>query len=316
MTTLTSIRRCVAAVLSASALWLPGLACAQADSYPSRPIRFIVPYAPGGTSDIIARLYAEQLSKQLGQPVIVDNRPGAATNIGGQVLASAEPNGYTLMLGTGQLIINAVFGPKPPFDAVNGFTPVGMLAEIPFAVAVDAKSSIVSVKDLIAAARGRDLPIANAQFDPQLKLLSSTLGVPVLSIPYKGGAEAITAVLSGEVSAVMAGVSAMSSMLKAGKLRAVGVLSSRRVSTLPDVPTFAEQGFPKFAVTGWLSVLAPKGTPAPVVQRLSEATLAIVRDPAFAERLAALGAEAVAATPAETAARMTAEHELWRALAK
>lgn len=316
MTRLTSLRRCVAAVLSASALWLPGLACAQADSYPSRPIRFIVPYAPGGTTDIIARLYTEQLAKELGHPVVVDNRPGAATNIAGQVLAAAEPNGYTLMLGTGQSIINAVLGPTPPFDAVNGFAPVGMLAEIPFALAVDAKSSIASAKDLVAAARGRDLPIANAQFDSQLKLLSSALGVPVLAIPYKGGAEAITAVLSGEVPAVLTAVTAMSSMLKAGKLRAVGVSSSRRVSTLPDVPTFAEQGFPKFATTGWLSVVAPKGTPAPVVHRLSEATLAIARDPAFAERLAALGAMAVAATPTETAARMKTEQELWRGLAK
>ena len=140
---LTSLRRCVAAVLSASALWLPGLACAQVDGYPSRPIRFIVPYAPGGTTDIIARLYTEQLAKQLGQPVVVDNRPGASTNIAGQALASAEPNGYTLMMGTGQLIINAVLGPTPPFDALNAFAPVGMLAEIPFAVAVDAKSAMV-----------------------------------------------------------------------------------------------------------------------------------------------------------------------------
>lgn len=316
MIPVTFIHRCVAAVLSASALWLPGMSWGQADAYPSRPIRFIVPYAPGGTTDIIARLYTEQLAKQLGQPVVVENRPGAATNIAGQALVSAEPNGYTLMMGTGQSIINAVLGPTPPFDAVNGFAPVGMLAEIPFAVAVDAKSAMVSAKDLVAAARGRELQVANAQFDSQLKLLSNALGVPVLPIPYKGGAEAITAVLSGEVPAVLTAVTAMSSMLKSGKLRAVGVSSSRRVSTLPDVPTFAEQGFPKFATAGWLSVVAPKGTPAPVVQRLSEVTLAIVRDPAFAERLAALGAEAVAATPAETAARMRAEQELWRALTK
>jgi tripartite-type tricarboxylate transporter receptor subunit TctC len=220
------------------------------------------------------------------------------------------------MLGTGQSIINAVFGPTPPFDAVNGFAPIGMLAEIPFAVAVDAKSSIASAKDLIAAARGREIEIANAQFDPQLKLLSGALDMPVLAIPYKGGAEAIVAVISGEVPAVLTAVPAMMSQVKAGKLRAVGVSSSRRVPALPDVPTFAEQGFPKFATTGWLSVVAPKGTPPPVVQRLSEVTLAIARDLAFAERLAALGANVVAATPAETGARMKAEQELWRGLLK
>jgi tripartite-type tricarboxylate transporter receptor subunit TctC len=311
----TSTLRRVAAALSVAALWLPGAAVAQAETYPARQIRFIVPYAPGGTTDIIARLYTEQLARQLGQPVVVDNRPGAATNIAGQLLVAAEPNGYTLMLGTGQSVINAVLGPAPSFDAINGFTPVGMLAEIPFALAVDAKSPITNAKEFVASARGRDLAISNAQFDSQLKLLSRALAVPVLSIPYKGGAEAITAVLGGEVPAVLAAVPAMSSMLKAGKLRAVGVSSSRRVPTFADVPTFAEQGFPKFAITAWLSVVAPKGTPAPVVQRLSEATQAIARDPAFIERLATLGALAVAATPAETAARMKAEQDIWRPLA-
>lgn len=316
MTTSTSIRRFAAAAMTASALCSSGLTFAQPVAYPSKPIRFIVPYGPGGTTDIIARLYAEKLAKQLGQAVIVENRPGAATNIAGQVLASAEPNGYTLMLGTGQSIINAVLGPTPSFDAVNGFAPVGMLAEIPFAMAVNAKSSIASAKDLVAAAGGRELQVANAQFDSQLKLLSGALGVPVLAIPYKGGAEAIMAVIGGEVPAVLTAVPAMMSQVKAGKLRAVGISSSRRVPALPEVATFAEQGYPKFATTGWLSVVAPKGTPPPVVQRLSEVTLAIARDPAFVERLTALGANAVAATPAETGARMKAEQELWRSLSK
>lgn len=310
------IRRCITAVLLASGPWFSGWVFAQADAYPSRPIRFIVPYAPGGTTDIIARLYAEQLARQLGQPVVVDNRPGAATNIAGQALATAEPNGYTLMVGSGQTIINAVFGPTPPFDAVQGFAPVGMLAEIPYVVAVEAKSAIVTAKDLAASARGRELPIATAQLDLQLKLLSNALGVPVLAIPYKSGAEAITAALSGEVPAVLTAVTAMSAQLKAGRLRAVGLSSTRRVSALPDVPTFAEQGFPGFATPGWLNVVAPKGTPTAVLQRLSDATLAITRDPAFAERLAGLGAAVVVATPAETAARMKAELEIWRALAK
>jgi tripartite-type tricarboxylate transporter receptor subunit TctC len=164
-------------------------------------------------------------------------------------------------------------------------------------------------------AGGKEITVSSAQFDNQLKLLSLALGVPVLAVPYKGGAEAITAAISGQVTGVLTAVPAMMGQIKGGKLRAVGESSARRSKALPDVPTFAEQGYPRFTVSAWLSVLAPKGTPDAVVQRLAEATQAIVTDPAFEQRMAALGAEPLHGGPADTAARMKAEVELWRAFA-
>ena len=292
-------------------------ACAAAPfahAYPERPVNLLVPYAPGGTTDIIARQFAERLSQRLGQPVVVVNKPGAATNVAAQALHNSEPNGYTLMLVTNQLILNSVFGPALPFDPVNAFAPVGMVAEIPFGLGVDAKSAITSVADFVAAGRRKEPAVSHAQFEPHIQLLSASLGTPILSVPYQGGALALTAVLSGEVTGVLSAVSALSAQVKGGKLRLIGVSSSKRVAIFPDVRTFAEQGFPKFTNSGWLGVLAPKSTPAPVVQRLSDAALAIVRDPAFGELLSATGAQSLPAGPAEALARMQAEQELWRGL--
>jgi tripartite-type tricarboxylate transporter receptor subunit TctC len=282
--------------------------------YPARYVTLLVPYAPGGTTDIIARQFAERLAQRLGQPVVVTNRPGAATNIAAQALHSSKPDGYTLLLVTNQLILNSVLGPVLPFDPVDVFSPVGMVAEIPYGIGVDAKSSITSVADFVAAGRKKEPAVSHAQFEPQMRLLSTSLGIPILGVPYQGGAPAVTAAIGGEVTGVLTAVSALNAQVKGGRLRLIGVSSSRRVASFPDVPTFAEQGFPKFTNSGWLGVLAPKGTPTTVLQRLSDATLAVVRDPAFAEALAATGAQAVPAGPAEALARMKAEQELWRGL--
>ena len=288
---------------------------ARAESaYPARPVTLLVPYTPGGTTDIIARQFAERLSQRLGQPVVVANRPGAATNIATQALHGSEPNGYTLLFATNQLILNSVLGPVMPFDPVTALSPVGMVAEIPYGIGVDAKSPITSVADLVAAARKKEPAVSHAQFEPQMRLLSTSLGIPLLGVPYQGGALAVTAALGGEVTGVLTAVPALSAHVKGGKLHLIGVSSSKRVPIFPDVRTFAEQGFPKFTNTAWLGVLAPKGTPPAVLQRLSDATLAVVRDPAFAETLSATGAQAAPAGPAEATARMKAEQELWRGL--
>lgn len=306
------LQLCAAAlVLIASAHGAP----AQ-DVYPSRPLRMLVPYAPGGTTDVLARYFAEQLSRRLGKPVVVENRPGAATNIAGQALVAAEPNGYTLMLGTNQLLINAAFGPVPPFDPVQSLAPVAMVAEIPFTVAVGAGSPIASVADFVAASRKTELAVAHAQFEPQLKLLSAALGVPVLSVPYQGGAAAVTATLGGEVSAMLSAVSAVKAQVKGGRLRMLGVASAKRLPSFPEVPTFAEQGFPRFQTSGWLAVMVPKGTPEPVRRRLAEITAVIVKDPAFVEALRTAGAEPLEAGTRDTVARMKAEQAGWAELAK
>jgi len=284
--------------------------------WPSRPVRLLVPYAPGGSTDGVARLYAEHLSRRLGQPVVIENRPGAATNIAAQALALAEANGYTVMLATNQLIINSVFGPVPPFDVLTGFAPVSVIAEIPFVVAVDARSPMKTIADFARAGGAQGPSISHAQFDPYVKLLSTALGVQVLGVPFQGGSPAAMAAIGGDVTGVLSAVSGVSGLAHGGKLRLLGVTSARRLAAFPDVATFAEQGFPTFAVTGWLVVLAPKGTPDAVLARLGEATSTVVRDPAFVERLRSAGAEPVETTAAEASARMKAERALWQGVAR
>lgn len=305
-------------LLSASALLLPTLTSlpARAQAWPTQPVKLVVTFPPGGASDIVARLIGPPLSEKLGQPVVIENRPGAATNIAAQALALAEANGYTVMLATNQLIINSVFGPVPPFDVLTGFAPVSVIAEIPFVVAVDARSPMKTIADFARAGGAQGPSISHAQFDPYVKLLSTALGVQVLGVPFQGGSPAAMAAIGGDVTGVLSAVSGVSGLAHGGKLRLLGVTSARRLAAFPDVATFAEQGFPTFAVTGWLVVLAPKGTPDAVLARLGEATSTVVRDPAFVERLRSAGAEPVETTAAEASARMKAERALWQGVAR
>ena len=310
------IRRSILGCAAAFALTLgSGLACAD-NAYPSKPIRFLVPYKPGGSTDAIARLFAKHLSEKLGQPVVVDNKPGASTNIASQSLASAQPNGYTLMLATNQLVLNSVFGPAPAFDPLAGMAPIALVAEMPFGIAVDARSPIASARDLVAAARKNELTVAHAQFEPQLKLFASALGIPVLSVPYPGGSPAIMAVMGGETQAVLSGVAAVTPFVASGKLRLVGVASSRRFAAFPNVPTFAEQGFPRFTTAAWLGVVAPKGTPDAVVARIGDATAEILRDAAFVDSLRVAGAEPLGGNSTAVRELIKVEIAHWSELAK
>lgn len=310
------IHRLLQLCAAALVLIAPAHGAFAQDVYPSRPVRMLVPYGPGGTADVLGRVFAAQLSRRLDKPVVVENRPGAATNIAGKALATAEPDGYTLMLGSNQLLINAAFGPVPPFDPVQGLTTVAMVAEIPFTVAVKADSPIASVADFVVASRKTDLAVAHAQFEPQLKLLSAALGVQVLSVPYQGGAAAVTPTLGGQVSAILSAVPAVSAQVKGGRLRMLGVASAKRLPTFPGVPTFAEQGFPRFQTSVWVAVMVPNGTPEPVRRRLTEATAAIVKDPAFVETLRTAGAEPLESGTRDMVARLKAEQAGWAELAK
>lgn len=293
-------------------------ATAQADEapFPSKPLKLIVPYAPGGGTDNTARRFAEFLGRKLGQTVVVENRPGAATNIGGQTLASANADGYTVLFGTNQMIINSVFGPKPPFDPVTAFAPVGLIAEVPYVMAVRTDSPVQQFKDLLASGGKGGVMVAHAQFEAQLQMLSQVLPTPIVGIPYQGGSPAIAAVLSGDVPAVFTGVAAVTGTVKAGRLRLIGVTSATRLNAFPEVPTFAEQGYPAFVTTGWYGVLAPKGTPEPVLRRLSEATLAVAKDPAFVDSIRLAGAEPLAAGGSQMATRMAADRASWAKVAR
>ncbi|OGA56372.1 MAG: hypothetical protein A3G81_34440 [Betaproteobacteria bacterium RIFCSPLOWO2_12_FULL_65_14] len=280
-------------------------------TYPTKPIKFVVPYPPGGSGDFLGRLYSEYLSRAVGSTVLVENKPGAATNIALEQFARAEPDGYTLLLGTGQTMINMTFGPKPTVDPFSVLAPVAMIAEMPFMIAANPSTGIGSVKDMIAKSKAERLTISHAQFEAQVKLLTMATGAVIDSIPYKGGAPSVMAAIGGQVSLVAAYVPVLMGQVKGGKLRAVGIAATSRMNVLPDVATFAEQGFPKFTTTIWYSVLAPKGTPEPVLAKLTAATLNVVKDAQFVQRLQAGGAEALPGTPDDVITTMRKEQKVW-----
>lgn len=297
--------------LARTAAWLLAMAlqaaclAAAAQDYPHQPVRLIVPYPPGGSTDVIARLYAEGLGKELGQPVVVDNRPGAATNIGSDAVAKARPDGYTVLFGAGGPVMNSVFGPKPPFDPLQALESVSLIARVPFMVAAHPKAAFNTPQELIAAAKAKPgkLSISSAQLSTYVELLKLRANANVLHIPYKGGAQAATDAIAGQVEMVYALVPVLLPHVQAGKLKAIGVSSHKRLDKLPQVPTFTEVGV-DYDIGIAFGLQVPAGTPAAVIERLKKATHKVVADAGFANKLSVMGAEAVATQPAEM-------HKLW-----
>lgn len=288
-----------------------------AQDYPTQPVRLIVPYPPGGTTDLIARLYAENLARELGQPVVVDNRPGAATNIGSDAVAKARPDGYTVLFGSGGPTMNTVFGPKPPFDPVRALEPVSMVARVPFMVAANPKAPFNTAREMIAAAKAAPgkYSISSAQLNVYVELLKTQAGAGLLHVPYKGGAQAATDAVAGQVDMVFALVPVLLPQVQAGNLKALGLSSQKRLGKLlPDVATFSELGV-DFSIDTWYGLQAPAGTPALVIERLKEATHRIVLLPAFADKLTTTGAEAVSSQPAEMRKLILDQQAMWERLA-
>lgn len=308
--------RLARAVLVAACAGAAALAGAQ--DYPREPVRLIVPYPPGGSTDVIARLYAEGLGKELGQPIVVDNRPGASTNIGSEAVARAKPDGYTVLFGGGGPTLNSVFGPKPSFDPMTGLDAVSMIARVPFMVAANPRVPFGNVREMVSTVRAAPgkYSISSAQLNVYVELMKERAGTDILHVPYKGGAQAATDAVAGQVDMVYALVPVLLPQVQSGKLKAIGVSSARRLTAvLPDVSTFAEAGV-DYDIGTWYALQVPPGTPAPVVARLARATRAIVAQPAFVERLTAIGAEAVASTPAEMRRQMQQQQAVWTRLAK
>ena len=216
---------------------------AQAQDF-SQPIRIVVPYPPGGTTDLIARQFATFLTKEVGQQVLIDNRGGAATNIGADAVARSKPDGLTLLFGGVNQVINPAFGPAPPFDLLAAMEPVSLLARTPFIVAANPNAKFNTPKELIGAAKGAPgkLTISSAQLDIHVELLKSRAGINLLHVPYKGGAPATTDAIAGQVDMVYALVPVLLPHIQAGKLKAIGVTSARRAAVLPNTPTFVESG--------------------------------------------------------------------------
>ncbi|PUE13129.1 tripartite tricarboxylate transporter substrate binding protein [Limnohabitans sp. T6-20] len=285
--------------LLVGALGSLALSASTADAqsaYPSKPIRLVVPFATGGVTDTSGRLIAEQLSKRLGQQVIVDNKPGASGNIGTQLVASAEPDGYTLLLGfDGTLVINPHVFPKVGFDTAKDFAPIGKIGDAILILVSHPGVPAKTLKEMIALSKtqsgGLSYGTSGTGGTPHIagELLKQRTGANLTHIPYKGGGQAMTDLLGGTIPLVYTAVAGAIQHVKSGKLHAVAVSSAQRAPSMPDVPTFMEAGVPDFDINSWVGLLAPAKTPRAIVDKLNTELNVVLNDPAVRERLNTLG---------------------------
>lgn len=283
---------------------LAGLALCASQAwaqYPNKPIRLVVPFTPGGVTDTSGRLIAEQLSKRLGQQVVVDNKPGASGNIGTQMVATAEPDGYTLLLGfDGTLVINPHVFPKVGFDTLKDFAPIGKIGDAVLILVANPNAPIKTLKDVINLSKtqsgGLSYGTSGTGGTPHIagELLKDRTGANLVHIPYKGGGQAMTDVLGGNIPLVYTAIAGAIPHIKSGKLHPVAVSSAQRASSLADVPTFIESGVADFDINSWVALLAPAKTPKAIVDKLNAELNAVLSDPAVRERLNGMG---IAATP-------------------
>lgn len=297
-------RRICSGAIAAASLIIGSLT-AQAQSYPNRPIRVIVPTSPGGLLDTVMRPLGEKLAESLGQPVVIDNRPGASTNIGTELVARARADGYTLLGNTLPLVINPSLFAKVAYDVEKDFMPVSLLVDSPYVVSVHPSLPAKSIKDLIAfskakpgglnyssGGKGTNLHIA-------AELLISLTGLTMTHLSYKGGGPALLALVAGESDLSIPSVAAALPQVKAGRIRAIAVTSSKRSSLLADVPTVAESGVPGYAFTSWIGLLAPASTPGAIVLKLNQQIREAMRSPDLSSRFANAGMNVIASSPEE-----------------
>jgi len=306
-------------LLAGSAL-AAGVAVAQ--DYPNRPIRLIIPYGTGGVTDITARVIAPRISDNLGQQIVVENRPGGAAIPGFDLVAKARPDGYTAVLATTALAANPILFRKLPYDAEKDLAPVSLVATAPTVLVVHPSVPAHSVKELIALAKSKPGALnygsAGNGSDNHLitELFKNATGIDVLHIPYKGGGAVMTDLVGGQVAFVFAVLPAAHPYISSGRLRALGVSSLKRSAALPDVPTISEAGLPGFNSNAWLGILVPAGTPANVIDRLHVATVKALERPEVSERLTTLGLVPVGSTPAQLGAHLKFEMARWAKLAQ
>lgn len=296
---------------------------AQAQSWPSKPIRLLVPFAPGGSSSIVARAVGAEMEKGLGQPIVIDNRPGGGGNVAMQELARAEPDGYTLIIGhLGTLAVNPFMFEKLPFDTNADFAAVSLLVKVPNILVVHADVPAKDLREFVALVKQQPGKLfygsagngssGHLVFE-YLKLLS---GMDIVHVPYKGTGPNLLDLIAGRTQATSAGTPPLLPHVKAGKLRAIAVAGAKRLQVLPDVGTVAEQGYPGFEATQWYGINAPAKTPAAIIRRLSEEAAKAVKQPAVLERFAADDAEGVGSTPQEYTAFIAAEQARWSDVVK
>ncbi len=305
----TPRRRLLAA--GATALALGPFTSPRAQAYPTRPIKLIVPYPPGGTTDLVARAFAEPLARELGQQIVVDNRPGAATHIGTDAAMRSAPDGYTLLLSTSGLATNFATGPVPPFDPQKTLAPITLINQMAFVVCANPSAPFSNVRELLAAARARPgrITIGSASLEYVARLLNAQSGVDILHVPYKGGAAAMNDAMSGQIDLAVALVPVMLPQIRSGRLKPIGVSTDRRAGALPQVPTFIESGESSFRVDSWYGLHGPAGLPRPLVRQLSEAARKVLTQPEFVERQRAIGSDLLWSTPEELAMRLKNDTE-------
>ena len=293
-----------------------------AETYPARPVRLVVPYPAGGANDIVSRLVSPTMTRELGQNVIVDNRGGGNTLIGSEIVARAVPNGYTLLVVAAGHAINPALYPKLPFDAQRDFVPVAQFGDGAYVFVAHPGAGVSNSSELIALARAKPGQVSYASSSTgnlthlAAELFNAMAGIQMLHVPYKGGNPAMADLLAGRVQVFFSTVAVARPHLQSGKIRGLGVTTAKRTPALPGLPTIAESGLPGYAVSGWYGLVAPRGTPKAVIDRLHGAVLAAVRQPEIRERLLGAGVEATEASPAEFGRLIDADIAKWLKVAK
>jgi tripartite-type tricarboxylate transporter receptor subunit TctC len=299
------------------ALLLAAAPLATAQTYPVKPVRLIVPFAPGGGTDIAARILADGLHREIGQAIIVDNRAGAGSTLGTDIASKASPDGYTLLLGNISMAFNPALFRKLPYDALRDFTPVSLVVDQPNLMVTHPSLPAKTLKEFITLARSQPgkLTYASAGIGSgthlAMELLTMTLKLDLIHVPYKGTGPSLTALLGNEISAFLSTFASALPHVQSGRLRAMGVTSTRRAPALPDTPTIAEAGVPGYEYSTWYGLLVPAGTPRAVVDRLNTVTVELLKSQEMVKRFRDIGMQPIPSTSAEYTAYLKSETEKW-----
>jgi tripartite-type tricarboxylate transporter receptor subunit TctC len=291
---------------------LCGFASAQA--WPVKPIRIVAPFAPGGVADSSARVVSERLGARLGQPVLVENRPGASGNIGTAAVAAAPPDGYTLLLGfDGTMVVNPHVYANLPFDTLRDFAPVTKLGDATLILVAHPSLPAKDLRELLSLKSNFSYGTAGTGSTPHLagELLAQRTGIALTHVPYKGGGQAMGDVVGGQIPLVFTAIATAQQFVRSGRLKGLAVSSAKRSSSLPEVPTFIESGLEGFVVDSWVGILAPAKTPRPVIERLHREIAAVLGEPEIRERYATLGIEPVGNTPEQYTQQIRADLARW-----
>ena len=304
-----------ACLLAAAGSLMP--LAAWAEGYPVRPIHLVVPYEAGGGVDLVARLIGDRLGAALGQAVVIDNKPGAGSNIGAGFVARAAADGYTLLMASPANAINVTLYKKMPYDTVRDLVPIVLIGQVPSVLIVNADLPVKTLADFIALAKAKPGVLTfgsggnGASEHLAGALFMSQAGVAMQHIPYRGGSAAVNDLIGGQISSVIINSLAVLPFIKSGQVRALAVASKQRSPALPEVPTFAEAGLPGYEISVWWGLMAPAGTPQPIIERLNEVVDAALATPEFKQRLAEMGAQVDGGSPAQFGAFLEEEIKRW-----